>query len=358
MQPIVKTELIRSRAVRPGTQTAASQAKVERIPALDFTKGALVLFMVLYHWINYFIGPQWAYYRYLRFLTPSFIFISGFMISNVYLSKYDPADSRLSRRLFTRGLKLVAIFLALNVGRYCILQGLSNRIQMSLILFEPGLLYSTFVTGDFTSKVVAFYILVPIAYLLMLSAALILMHMTYKYTFHICCIVLLLAAFAFRMIGGGSQNLEMVAIGILGVLAGFVPVSQINKVVHRPHLLLPAYLIYVVAITIWNVPYVLEISGTCLTVMILYAVGSVDFNPQVIRDEIILLGKYSLFAYISQIAILQFLEVFLRHVNQEDVKLFISACAGFALTVVSVKALDRARVKAKRVDNLYRSVFN
>src|SRR5271163_81846 len=102
---------------RLDVRTDASSARAQRIPALDFTKGALVLIMVLYHWINYFIGPQWEYYLYLRFLTPSFIFISGFMISSVYLSKYDAADLRLSVRLFTRGLKLLAIFVALNVAR-------------------------------------------------------------------------------------------------------------------------------------------------------------------------------------------------------------------------------------------------
>ncbi len=70
-------------------QVADSAPKSRRIPALDFTKGALVLLMVLYHWINYFVGPEVTYYyKYLRFLTPSFIFIAGFMISNVYLSKY------------------------------------------------------------------------------------------------------------------------------------------------------------------------------------------------------------------------------------------------------------------------------
>src|SRR5271170_5221971 len=98
-------------------QATTSVPKPQRISALDFTKGTLVLIMVLYHWINYFVGPQWEYYQYLRFLTPSFIFITGFMISNVYLSKYDAAGPRLSKRLFTRGLKLMAIFLALNVAR-------------------------------------------------------------------------------------------------------------------------------------------------------------------------------------------------------------------------------------------------
>src|SRR3984957_1256663 len=94
----------------------AASSRPQRIPALDFTKGALVLIMVLYHWINYFIW-QWPYYEYLRFLTPSFIFITGFMVSHVYLSKYAAADPRLSKRLFTRGLKLMAIFLLLNLTR-------------------------------------------------------------------------------------------------------------------------------------------------------------------------------------------------------------------------------------------------
>src|ERR1700751_836902 len=98
-------------------QATSKIANSTRIPALDFTKGALVLIMVLYHWINYFIGPQWGYYQYLRFLTPSFIFITGFMISNVYLSKYDATDRRLSTRLFTRGFKLLVLFLFLNLAR-------------------------------------------------------------------------------------------------------------------------------------------------------------------------------------------------------------------------------------------------
>ncbi len=88
-----------------------------RIPALDFTKGALVLIMVLYHWMNYFLNLSWDLLKYLHFLTPSFIFITGFMVSNVYLSKYAAADPRLSKRLFTRGLKLLAIFLVLNLAR-------------------------------------------------------------------------------------------------------------------------------------------------------------------------------------------------------------------------------------------------
>src|ERR1700734_3441984 len=108
------------------TPAAVRSPKGQRLPGLDFTKGVLVLVMVLYHWVNYFIGTQWGYYQYLRFLTPSFIFITGFMISNVYLSKYAAADPRLPKRLFTRGLKLLGIFVVLNVARTFIVPVLST----------------------------------------------------------------------------------------------------------------------------------------------------------------------------------------------------------------------------------------
>src|SRR5437879_11411849 len=86
-----------------------------RISALDFTKGMLVLLMVLYHWLNYFVASEGDFYRYLRFVTPSFIFITGFLISNVYLSKYQISDSRLPKRLTIRGLKILAVFVFLNL---------------------------------------------------------------------------------------------------------------------------------------------------------------------------------------------------------------------------------------------------
>src|SRR5215471_992008 len=84
------------------------RADVPRDTAIDFTKGVLVLFMVLYHWLNYFVGNDGRYYDYLRFLTPSFIFITGFMISQIQLRRYDSSGRSLSKRLFVRGLKLLA----------------------------------------------------------------------------------------------------------------------------------------------------------------------------------------------------------------------------------------------------------
>src|SRR5216684_1359334 len=88
-------------------------SKAARIPAFDFTKGALVLIMVLYHWINYFMGPHDK--RYIRFMTPSFIFIFVFIISNFYIFKYGISDPHLPKRLIQSGFKILGVFLLLNL---------------------------------------------------------------------------------------------------------------------------------------------------------------------------------------------------------------------------------------------------
>ncbi len=54
-----------------------------RISTIDFTKGILVVFMALYHSLNYF-GYAKLHHIYLTFVPPSFIMITGFIIIQVY----------------------------------------------------------------------------------------------------------------------------------------------------------------------------------------------------------------------------------------------------------------------------------
>jgi peptidoglycan/LPS O-acetylase OafA/YrhL len=340
-------------------QTKAISPKAQRIPALDFTKGALVLTMVFYHWINYFIGPQWPYYLYLRFLTPSFIFITGFMVSHIYLSKYGAADPRLSKRLFTRGLKLLAIFVVLNVARTFVVPILGAGVLMGNLL-DLRNLFTVFVSGNLPvvgGKLASFIILAPIAYLLMFSGVLMFPYRFYRYTFHAVCAFLLLSILTMDFIGVQSQYLELTTIGMLGVLVGFIPIAAMNKFVRHPYLLALAYLCYTIAISIWNVPYPLQIVGVPLSVMVIYLVGVSGSESRTIRREVILLGKYSLFGYISQIAILQILKASLPHVNVGFAVLSISFIAAFALTIISVELVDLARTRAASVDRLYKAVF-
>ena len=338
----------------------ATASKTYRIPAIDFTKGALVLFMVLYHWLNYFIATQGDFYRYLRFLTPSFIFITGFLISSVYLSKYKIADPQLPKRLVQRGLKILGLFVFLNAS----ISFLFSESYRGKLLFDPlslSNIIAIYVTGNVyvagIGKAAAFHILVPISYLLLLSAVLLIACRFYKYAFHVVFMFFLLCVLLLDLNGLESANLDLLTIGLLGVIIGHVPIEKINNVVRHPYTLVSAYLCYTGAITIWDVVYPLQVVGVCLSLLLIYLVGAKNGEPGRMRRHIILLGKYSLFGYIAQIAVLQLIFRGLRHVNLEAGTLGISFFGAFALTVLTVEAIDRVRAKSTTVDGLYKAVF-
>jgi peptidoglycan/LPS O-acetylase OafA/YrhL len=329
-----------------------SSGKPGRLSALDFTKGTLVLVMVLYHWLNYFVSAGGFFYVYLRFLPPSFICITGFLISRVYLSKYRIADVRLPRRLAVRGLKILGIFIFLNVAISLVIRGSFNN-------FSIDALESIYVTGNMASgRVAAFYVLVPISYLLLLSAALLIACRYYQHMFNVVCVLCLLAVFALNLNGHKSTNLELLSIGFLGISIGCIPIDKLNRAFRHPYLLALAYLAYLLAITAWEVPYPLLIVGVLLTLMLIYLLGTVSGEVARVPRVLILLGKYSLFGYIAQIAILQFLR---GSLPRGDLAAWISAVSfvvALALTIISVEAVDRARAKAPLVNRLYGAVFS
>src|ERR1700758_2466346 len=84
----------RPQAPRPGSRT--------RIEALDMTKGVLVVAMVIYHSFNYSTDYTLGF-KCLPFLPPSFILITGFLISRLYFTPETPRDSRVYGRLLFRG---------------------------------------------------------------------------------------------------------------------------------------------------------------------------------------------------------------------------------------------------------------
>ncbi|HET7106166.1 MAG TPA: hypothetical protein VFI38_05100 [Candidatus Acidoferrum sp.] len=337
---------------------AETAGKTNRNPALDFTKGALVLIMVLYHWLNYFYGPHDS--RYLRFLTPSFICITGFLVSNIYLSKYDISDPRLPKRLFQRGAKILGVFLFLNILRTFVVQGVLAGMSSSESSPMSNLI-DVYVIGSGVgggqAKAVAFFVLIPIGYVLILSAVLAIVSRYFRYAFHAACLISLMAIGILAYYDLQSPNLELVTIGLLGVLAGFLPTARVDALVRRPFLLGGAYALYMAAITFWNVIYPLQIVGVFLTLMIIYWLGQISGQSALASRTTILLGKYSLFGYISQIAVLQVLHFGLRFLDSRTVLLGSSFLLAFGLTILSVVIVDRVRSISPVANKLYGAVF-
>ena len=95
----------------------------------------------------------------------------------------------------------------------------------------------------------------------------------YRYTFHVVCLLLLLSILIIGLLRAESQNLELVTIGMLGLLTGFMPIATINQIVGHPYILGCAYLCYTIGVTIWGVPFPVQMVGVPLSVMVIYLVG-------------------------------------------------------------------------------------
>jgi peptidoglycan/LPS O-acetylase OafA/YrhL len=351
-------QLILSLSTAPGTLVAPSPglkvapaSKVRRIPALDFTKGALVLIMVLYHWMNYFVRADGSTYKYLRFLTPSFIFITGFLISQVYLSRADSIGLRIPGRLLRRGLKLLGIVACLNIA---LSRMASNGFGPRLNPGSPGNVAMAYLAG---TSPVSFSVLVPIAYLLIVSAALLIASRYYRNTYYITCAFSLACALLLELKGVDSGYLQIFSIGTLGIIIGHVQIDRLNKFVKHWALIISSYLAYLCAITLWDVIYPLQIVGVCLSVAIIYWLGIKYAGSNYIGKTTVLLGQYSLVAYIVQIIILQILRRGLRSYSAViglSEAAFV-ACIGCMILIVAV--LDRTRVRVSALNKLYTAVF-
>jgi peptidoglycan/LPS O-acetylase OafA/YrhL len=330
----------------------AEVGKAKRIDALDFTKGILVLIMVLYHWLNYFVtGHDWIY-KYLRFLPISFVFISGFLISQVYLTKYKRADLKIPKRLLVRGLKLLALVAFLNLAPRMI--G-SSIFRMRISDWTYGEFARDYFTG---THPIAFSVLVPIAYLLILSAGLFFIATHWESVYHIFCLALVVGCAVGEARGINSGYLQTVSIGMLGVSVGHIPIEKINALLKYGSLIFLTYAAYLVGITLLTDSYLLQIVGVGVTLLVIYWCGTRIAEERTIGRIAILLGQYSLFSYIIQIVILQILRGSLQAFTASGVVISIAAFAAcVAGTILSVMALKLARSRAPIVNTMYKAVF-
>lgn len=336
------------------TMTSASSHGIQppscggavRLVGLDFTKGVLVILMVVYHWLNYFVGVDGFYYRYIRFLTPSFIFITGFLIGHVYLSKYSRTDIRLPKRLLMRGVKLAAIFAILNVAQTLFTMRLSpNRLtDWSLYLGQRP-----------TGGRAAFMILLPIAYLLMIAAALALLSRVYQLTFRVAAIAGIVAAGALEATGRANAFVELISIGLLGTIIGEIPMQRIESGIRRLPLVTAIYLAYLYSITIWKEVYALQLVGVSVTLAIVYLIGCAVKHR--FAEYAVLMGKYSLLGYIAQIAILQTLHTMVRSVSGNVGEAVLSLGLGTVLTFGIVTLVDWLRGRVPLLNRSYAAVF-
>ncbi|MBE7537032.1 MAG: hypothetical protein HS122_01295 [Opitutaceae bacterium] len=140
--------------------SALPRQSAPRLAALDICKGVLVLTMVFYHSLNYSSQYHLAF-RYMSFLPPSFIFITGYLVIALYPARYGENKARMHIRLISRGVRLILIFTLLNLGGLA----LAKRMNPLDVLAVMGANASDiFLIGSGRSAI--FEVLLPIGYFL------------------------------------------------------------------------------------------------------------------------------------------------------------------------------------------------
>ena len=325
-----------------------------RLVAIDFVKGTLVLVMVLYHWLNYFIGLQWAGYRYLRFLTPAFILVTGFLVSKVYLQKYSYAHPELRRRLVARGSKLLVLFVALNVVAD---QAVGPGVYLDWAKADETLTIAKAVFVSGTGRAAAFDILVSIAYFLLIAPVVLWAADRLRTPFSVFAAIAIAGTVLAERIGAGNTHLELLSIGLIGLAAGVRPARQYDPKRGSLVLLLVAYGGYLLAITRWNVLFPLQVIGVCLNVFAIYSIALIVGPTGQLQRTVIRLGEYSLVAYLVQIVALQALRISLQRTPLDGTGVLVPLLLAVALTVCSVEFTHALRMRSNICDKAYKVVF-
>lgn len=91
------------------TDTTGSVPAVRDL-TLDLVKGVLVVLMVVYHAMNIFSTAGPNEYAYVRFVSGSFVLMSGYIVARFHEARFKADWRGTSRRLVVRGLKLLMLF--------------------------------------------------------------------------------------------------------------------------------------------------------------------------------------------------------------------------------------------------------
>src|SRR5262249_28554662 len=158
-------------------------------------------------------------------------------------------------------------------------------------------------------------------------------------------------------LGRSNSHVEMLSVAIVGLAAGERRRDRLVDTMSSPLLLVPTYLIYLALITVFDVPYLLQVVGACLSALVVYAIGAAWSTSGAVQRYIVALGQYSLLSYIVQIAALQLMRHTLRGVALSSVAILVPLAAGIVVTSCVVESAVRLREKSPAFDRSYRFVF-
>ncbi len=325
----------------------------DRIVTIDFVKGILVLFMVIYHSLNY-RGYETLPHDYLLFVPPSFVMIAGFIITHGYVPKYGLSSRKLISRLTLRSCKLLLLFTFLNVGAVVIFSSKYGGIASSLANFM-GNWTEIYILGG--SRRAAFEVLLPIGYALFLAIPVLKLQSLFPYA--VCGVSVATVAFCLvaQFCNYPAYNLNLISAGAVGMAIGLLPDHKMNAVSRSLIALVSIYALYWVCFLLYGDKYMIQLFATLIYLLIIYAVGSRIDMQRRLSKQALLLGRYTMLSYIIQIL---FLQLFMRLPVYS-----VSGLSGTMVIIVStmlstwltILVVDYARGKSDALDGAYKKIF-
>jgi hypothetical protein len=332
---------------------ASDSALGVRDLTLDLVKGALVVIMVVYHAMNIFSTAGPDEYAYVRFVSGSFILMSGYIVARFNEARFNADWRSTSRRLIVRGLKLLILFTLLNL--LVTLTGIGNPDKVQLgIQGYMGTLFEIYVAGK--PRYASFQILLPIAYLLVAAPAVLMLGRLSKWLF----LASFATAFAVSLLGIESVNLDFAVLGVIGLSGGIL-----TKSVDKPLAMAGVWSIAVSLLaTVMMMKYLnanlaTYALGTIVILKLLYELSKTVGPATAPAGALILLGRYSLVCYIAQIIFMQALSRGLSRPRWElgyETILVVVGTVAFLLVLSAVLAMlcDHYRFAAKA----YKLIFS
>lgn len=323
----------------------------KRLEFLDLTKGFLVALMVIYHSLNYTNQYQLSF-RFLSFLPPSFILITGFLIAHVYYPRFHAGESGLTLKLLLRSLRLVLLFLVLNVAAQFVRSPSYGRSIGVEAFFEQW--EQVFISGG--SRLAVFEVLLPIAYLIALAPLLMQLARWHRIFLPLITLAVVGACFVLERHNEPVANLRFIGVGLIGMLVG--------KLWLHPAVLGGGFWISGAALVAYALfaaekgyLYAVQLAGA-IVALVFFCGASIRLSCSTWFGRwLALVGQYSLVAYVVQIGVLQVLSRFLQRPDPLSLPALCLFVTTLLVMTLSIEAAKWLRARSAHADRLYRLIF-
>lgn len=320
---------------------------------LDFVKGFLVFAMIIYHTFNYFSTAGYLATQYVRFSTGAFIFISGFLVATYYKKKYNFNKKAVCKRLIIRGIKLLLIFLVINLLISAIGLESHKNIHYDLDRFLDNL-GTVFLTGN--TNLFVFPILVPISYALILSP-LFLFFQEWKRSM---IVITALIVSAYLIIDINVFNLYGLIIGIIAMVIGLLQDSKkLYYSIKSTALIVGLFCLCIFLMKYFDRNVLTYTIGILIILKLVYDFSKTRNPTNSFCKIFALWGQYPLVCYLSQIFFLQIIHrsVF-RSRYDMDYKVLLIILITCVFLFVLCKTLALLRNRYTLIDKSYKLIFS